>query len=1687
MHAHGTMSAAFDTGPLGWVKSEIDSSLERARAALHTYGGRSEARAELKICEGHLHQASGAVQIVGLEGVTRVFEQAEALLSDLQEGKVTGDAATVQVLEHAIGTIGKYLADLLDGAADQPLRMFPAYRALIEARGAPAPSEADLYFPDLSLAPPPRDHSALRLPQEESSTYLRTQRLRYQRGFLKWLRDIGDRSALSEMLAAVDAVEQTQSLPPQRAFWWTAGALIDALAHGDLEPAPELRQIAARIEQQLRRLADGASASVAEQLQREVLYWLARSAATAEGASARALAARQAYRLDGSLPSDSTGPDISQRVPMALALREAISRAKEAWTKYAAGIDSALAAFSQHASSVAESGWRLGNLDLASLTREIAHVGAELEAAPRRLSDAAAMEVATALLLAESAAENYRRLPPDFDRQVKVMLARLAAAVFNNEAAGELPGAELINEMMQRAQQKLALGSALAEMKTNLHRIEQTLDAYFRDPARAVELSALNPVIHQVSGALGLLGEEEAKGALERCADRIRAFAAATARPALEEFEAVAQILSGLGFYLDALRHGKADFAAAMRPVGAQRTAMTSSVEKELQQKRRDSQVLYQALREAPQDDKLKSRLRIKLGEIEDDARLVADGSLGSHARDALLQLDAPESSGRAGELAKSMAQLAPPIESASADAQRLLQASGETFDQELLDIFLEEANSVLVAIAENLAVSRAHPGAMPELAAIRRAFHTLKGSGRMVGLTRLAEAAWALEQKLNVWLHEERAATPALHEVIELARATFADWVNRLRRGEPQPAADGLHAAVERLGREDAPIAVGAAMMSPSLYAVFVNEASQHIETLERGLATVAASGSVHEDLVRAAHTLAGICGTVQMEPMHALGYALEGALLRLRSRGTPTERAEVSLLARSAAILREMHADVSGRRAPAAQDELIRALEALPGRAEPLVAPPTDVPAEGRRRRVEDDADVDAQLLPLFLEEATELVPQAGELLRAWRREPAKTEHAKALQRALHTLKGSARMAGVMSVGELTHDMEARVENAAGFERASPQLLDQLDSSFDRLGILLEQLQKGPTQPVEAAPSEAAAPKRAASRGMLRVRSEVLEKLVNEAGEVAIARSRIEGEMRVLKSALADLTENVQRLRGQLREIEIHAESQMQARVREAEESAREFDPLEFDRFTRFQELTRMMAESVNDVSTVQQSLTRMVDDTDAALSAQARLNRELQQDLMRVRMVPFGTLAERLHRLVRQTAKELGKRASLELRGASVELDRSVLERITGPLEHLVRNALTHGIEPPQERASSGKPQAGEIRLDIRQEGNEIVLSFADDGAGLDLGRIRAKALQRGLIDEAGPISEQRLAELIFVPGFSTAEEVTEIAGRGVGMDVVKDEVGGLGGRIELESVPHRGTRFTVRLPLTTAVTQVVLVKAGARSYALPAVMIEQVQQLRQEQLDQACASGQVEWAARRYPFAAMHELLGEPAAAPGEGGRRYSPVLLLRSGAEAAAIRVDEMIGNQEVVVKDLGPQLARVSGVAGVTVLGSGEIVLIMNPVALVQRPRPQQTQVITQIPAPAAARFKVMVVDDSLTVRKITGRLLEREGYQVLAAKDGVDALEQLAETVPDVMLVDIEMPRMDGFDLTRNVRADPRLKSVPIIVITSRTADKHRAYAQEVGANAFLGKPYQEEQLLGHIAGFVGRRLSVE
>jgi chemosensory pili system protein ChpA (sensor histidine kinase/response regulator) len=446
------------------------------------------------------------------------------------------------------------------------------------------------------------------------------------------------------------------------------------------------------------------------------------------------------------------------------------------------------------------------------------------------------------------------------------------------------------------------------------------------------------------------------------------------------------------------------------------------------------------------------------------------------------------------------------------------------------------------------------------------------------------------------------------------------------------------------------------------------------------------------------------------------------------------------------------------------------------------------------------------------------------------------------------------------------------------------------------------------------------------------------------------------------------------------------------------------------------------------------------------------------------------------------MRQTAKELDKRANLEIHGAQTELDRSVLEKLVGPLEHLLRNALDHGIESRDARRAASKSETGEIALTVRQVGNEIAIEIADDGAGLDLDEIRSKAVANGKLAADAPATDAQLIELIFQPGFTTASKVTQISGRGIGMDVVRSEIAALGGRVEVTTQRGNGTRFVLYLPLTLAVAQAVLVRAGGRVWALPSPMVQQVQQVKPDVLVNLYTQRSVEWQGKTYPFHYLPRLLGDNSHHPESG--RYNSVLLLRAGQGLAAIHVDEMIGNQEVVVKNIGPQLARVSGIAGATVLGSGEIVLIINPVQLAQRtdvtvfdPDAEERVASDHVrPQAAVGRPLVMVVDDSLTVRKITGRLLTREGFDVTTAKDGVDALQVLGEQMPDVILLDIEMPRMDGFEFTKTIKGDPKLAHIPIVMITSRTADKHRKRAKELGVDLYLGKPFQEEELLRNL-----------
>ncbi|WP_343584747.1 Hpt domain-containing protein [Herbaspirillum sp.] len=1067
-----------------------------------------------------------------------------------------------------------------------------------------------------------------------------------------------------------------------------------------------------------------------------------------------------------------------------------------------------------------------------------------------------------------------------------------------------------------------------------------------------------------------------------------------------------------------------------------------------------------------------------------------------------------------------------PPIPAAPVFGDFVRDAPGEwqprERDPEMMAVFLAEARQMLDALRE--ALPRLAGGAAnPELlAGVRRCFHTFKGSGRMLGLAALSDAAHAVERLLNACLAQARAAGPAalappVLALLENSRLLLEEWIGELAmQGGSYREAPSLVAAALALcegmaaaqpGQDPrAPIVTTAAAATtdvdadPRLRAIYLDEARQLLKTMRQhgsSWRAKANSGLVAPApplFMRAVHTLRGSSATAGFAGMRELAGLLEDLLEQVKAAAAGLDGSQLAAVENAVDAMHAMLEQYRQGGQPAAPAQAGEALSALLGHfrrqrtgreeagaaspppaaavAEPAIAP------EAGAGELRDEIDHD--LLPVFLEEGQDLLAAVGEGLHRFQRDPSDSAAIAELRRPLHTVKGSARMAGALRLGHLMHELESGVQRALrgqGGADAAAGLLALYDKALKQFEAL-ERL---------GGADGASAPLRRLSEGerklaspLVRIKVSVLDQLLNQVGEVSIARSQLENEVDALHKSAQELAESIAKLADQLRDVEIQAEIQMAASHHAGGESAR-FDPLELDRFTHLQELTRMMAENVGDAASLQKQLVDAAGKTQEGLRRQGRLTRELQQELMYTRMVKFNSLEQRLQHLVRQLSNETGKPLALEIGGGDVELDRGILERMIGPFEHLLRNAAVHGIEAGDGRLVAGKPAAGRLSVRAAQEGSEAIIRIADDGRGLDLAAIRSKGEALGLVGEDIALDDARVSELIFEPGFSTSSEISALAGRGVGMDVVRSEVTALGGRVMVESQPGAGTHFTIHLPLSLAVKQVCLLRQGGQTYAIPSMLVDKVVQLRGARLQQALAEEALDEGGRRVALQPLERLLDQPLGEDEGLPQASGHVLFVKGGNELVAILVDQVLGNREVVAKPLGPQLDTLAGVVGATVLGNGEIALIVNPLLLARRTGTRRLAGRPAKAAPRAGRKLVMVVDDSLTVRKVTQRLLVREGYAVATATDGYDAIGQLHDRTPDIFLVDIEMPRMDGFTLVRHLRDNESTRAKPIIMITSRTGAKHRERAMEVGVNHYMGKPYQDEKLLALVRHFTG------
>ncbi|HEY2808079.1 MAG TPA: Hpt domain-containing protein [Steroidobacteraceae bacterium] len=1831
------------------VGREVNATLAEARSALENYVEQPDNVALLERCVGDLHQVQGVLRMLEIYGAALLAEEmehvAQYLMATHTERK--SQAESLDALMRAMVQLPGYLERVLAGGRDLALVLLPLLNDLRAVRGSSLLSEGTLLV--LNLRSDQQAQPTAGSPDEPAMTveqWARRLRARYQVGLIGWIRGERVQQNLETLANVARKLEQIATRQPVFQLWWVVGAVIEALQEHGLEGGQSIKRLLGLGDREIRRLYEQGEARYAQspavELLNNLLYYVGR----AESSGGRVNAVRASFRLAELLPVDESieqerenlsAPSIKLMQTVAAAIREDLAKVKDVldiFVRRGAGQPQELG---PQVDMLRKIGDTLGVLGLGELR---AKVQLETERLAKivdgtvKADEAMLVEIAAMLIGVEDRLDDG-----------------LVGLILPKDPAADASGAE--DSEFQQVQ-----AAVLRECIVNLARIKEAVTQSIGGTLDAAGMDSWQELMRGMKAGLLLLGKPRAVDVIEGITQQLKRVMQPGVHVLPPGFiDRLADAIVSVEYYMETLQAGRSDPWYMLD----------------------NAQSCVQALEQ----------------QATPSVPTVPPLEPGAYAKTVQISTTAMHAAVRPDAAA---VDAAAPTLAASPAAK--LPALAEHADPELVKLFIEEAHEELAKIRHNFPVWDENPLERDSLVTVRRSLHTLKGSGRMVGARDLGEFAWSIENLVNRVLDNTLTRSPGIIETLRAAVAALPELITQLQDGTPVRAdmagissrahalAAGRASPPARSPGEDAtatgtrraqvpqmpaagPVpAAPAAAATPAvtddtLRDIYAREAATHVATVRAYLAREAALPEPHplpEEVYRACHTLSGSSKMAQARHGIRLAEPLDHWLRRAFDSDLGLATPELALLNDCMAAMESVatHLDEStgyfvnhwqllerieradkSLDARVAAEKTAAAAQAQAAEAEAAAAAPAAAEASAAAPEAEEGAavDFDPEVAAIFTDEATELIEASERALSDWRAQPHSAECRLGLKRPLHTLKGGARMAGIMPMGDLSHELETLVmlvDN--GTVTADGALLDAIQASLDELARMREQVANGrrvaparhmlerlqqlarpgakapaatpapaaaaaksappaaavaaPPPPPALAPAPAAVPltltdsdqhsesmlakfnadlmfagevvakvvaSEAAAQGaapaapapaaraapapaapaapretsfaasaatalplvhsrlaglsgegeapaaaalpvvppgrepvatsgepkeMARVDADLLDMLLNTSGEASIARARLEQQLGSFDFNLGELSRTVTRLKEQLRSLEIETEAQILHKHEDEGSHRSEFDPLELDRYSSIQQYSRALAETANDVASIQQLLENLAKDTGSLLQQQARTITELQNGLMRTRMVPFQRHVQRLARIVRQAASDTGKRAELTVEGASGELDRQVLERMLPPFEHMLRNAVVHGIEKPEERVLRGKPDTGRILLELHREGAEVMVRLTDDGGGMNLNAIRDKAQSLGIIGAGQSLSDEDAMQLILEPGFSTAGAITQQAGRGVGMDVVATEIKRLGGALHMETKPGEGTVFTIRLPLTLAISHALVVRTDEEYYALPLPTVEGVLRLSKAEVSAHLGrdAALFEHAGQKYRFQHLATFVGlSPAELPGQDVT--IPVVLVRAGEHSTGLVADELVGSREIVVKSVGPQISGIRGISGATILGDGRIVIILDINALVRGEWRARAQAAAVPRERGDRRTFAMVVDDSITVRRVTQRLLERNGMRVLTARDGMDAVALLQDNVPDVILLDIEMPRMDGYEVAAHVRSDPRLKDVPIIMVTSRVGEKHRARAIELGVDDYLGKPYQEAQLLDAIAPLVERR----
>jgi chemosensory pili system protein ChpA (sensor histidine kinase/response regulator) len=1739
------------------VAKELSATLNDARASLEAYAERPDQRVLLEKSADQLHSAHGVLRLVEVYGAALLAEEMEHVTRYLlnsgsdQKRQVDG----LDALMRAMVQLPTYLERVLSGGRDLALVLLPLLNDLRSVRGSPLLSEGTLLLLNLKSDQNAAPQSLTQGEQSISvAQWARRLRPRFQIGLLGYIR--GERTVQNlEILAKVtEKLEQVATTQPVFQLWWVVGAILEAVRANGLEGSATLKRLLGQADRQIKALYELGEGRYCEDppidLLNNLLYYVAR--ATTSGG--RISAVRASFKLAELLPVDDnieqereslSAPSVKLMRTVAAAIKEDLSKVKDVldiFVRRGGGQSSELQPQLELLKKISDTLGVLGLGELRQRVQEEIQALAQIVQEGKPPSEDSLVRVAGVLLSVEDSLD---------DQLIRLILP----------APSNAGSAEVLPDQDQEFRQ--VSEAVLRECIVNLARIKEAVSTAVQKPNEFSPqgLDNVPQLLRGITAGLLMLGKGRAVELMDAVGTQVRKLIEPGAPPPDPiRLERVADAIVSIEYYMETVQNGRTD-----------PWYMLDNAE--------------MCLKTLADDDTL-SR--------------VPNLALTSSEAAKTMKLDPADTI--AMERTKRAHAATNPL---------IVVPEPEAVDPQFVELFIEEAKEEIASVQKAFPSWDQNPMDLEALSSMRRSFHTLKGSGRMVGARSIAEFAWSIENLLNRIIDKTLTRTPGMMALLRNSVAALPQLVEQLETGRPGSTpietlmsrafayADGrdpeqakANIAPEDRAGSDAnsataswggPAAAQKPAMDAALHDIYSKETSSHLTEIREYLHKRSDQPAPHdlpESVYRAIHTLSGSSKMAEArhgiritEPLNHVmrkvfdsGHGLSDAGLATLEQSVRAIENVLSHINESTgffsdqpallAQFRDLETEVDAMIAAAARDTsasaMVPALVVIePAASAPPPAPqPTAQPVEAPPAE-----EFDHEIANIYSEEATELLEAAQGSLTVWNQDRKDKQPVAELQRQLHTLKGGARMAGITAMGDLSHELETLVLQidsgaVAGDDHAHAVMqasLDELSRMRDLVSTgklpdaareLIAQIRGLAQQPATAqsaaapvaapvavptavkaapvatapapqaaVPEPDAAPEPAAQDEvsslelssapvlpgreapaverveMARVDADLLDTMLNNAGEVSIFRARLDQQVNSIDFNLAELARTVTRLKEQLRGLEIETEAQVLHRHHDIEPRRDDFDPLELDRYSTLQQFSRALAETSGDVASIQGLLETLTREAQSLLTQQARVITELQNSLMRTRMVPFQRHVQRLTRLVRQAANDTGKRAELAVQGAAAELDRQMLERMVAPLEHMLRNSVVHGIEPPDRRALLGKPDVGRISISLERDGAEIVIVVADDGAGINVKLIREKALALGLIDAHAKLTDEEAVQLILEPGFSTAGHVTQAAGRGVGMDVVATEVKKLGGGLFIDSTYGKGSRFTIRLPFTLAISQALIVRVAEETYALPLATVEGVVRLPRNIVARHLGKDAplFEYGGQKYRFQHLGSFVGLGATRLPDSDVSMS-VVLIRAGEHSTALVTDELVGSREIVVKSLGPQISAIRGIAGATILGDGRIVLILDMGSLVRsewRARPTETVVLDQ----RDRRTFALVVDDSITVRRVTQRLLERNGMRVLTAKDGVDAVSLLQENLPDIILLDIEMPRMDGYEVAAHVRNDPRLKDIPIVMITSRVSEKHRARAIELGVDDYLGKPYQESQLLDAIEPLVNRR----